>query len=170
MALAAADIAETEGLRGLRARSIAREIGYTIGTIYNVFEGLDDLIVHLNDTALAECYIRFTRDHSKRWSVLFEHRLPNGRELPEWHHEKVLRLLEFLERALARLFSPGQEKERHHTAHVPWSSLHGICSLETAGKLAETESLTAMADSLVTHYLAGLPAILPLVGVTHGVN
>ncbi len=53
MALEAArQIAEKEGLRGLKARGIAREIGYTIGTLYNLFEDLDDLIVHLNGRTL----------------------------------------------------------------------------------------------------------------------
>jgi AcrR family transcriptional regulator len=180
LALAAAgEIAEKEGLRGLKARRIAREIGYTIGTIYNLFEDLDDLIVHFNGTtldalyeacvavrldgepeaavrALAQAYIRFTRDHPKRWSALFEHRLPEGKELPEWHHAKILRLLGLLERALAPLFPPGREAERHHTARVLWSSLHGICSLESAGKLVETESVEAMSDTLISNYLVGL--------------
>ena len=142
MALKAArDIAEEEGLRGLTTRRIAQKIGYTVGTLYNVFENLDDLILHLNGTTLAplhevcsevglddepevavqaltECYIRFIREHPKRWSILFEHHLPDGRELPEWHNEKVGRLLGLLERALAPLFAPGQESERHQPARV----------------------------------------------------
>ncbi len=48
MALAEAwRIAEAEGLRGLTARRVAREIGYTVGTLYNVFTDLDDLVVQL---------------------------------------------------------------------------------------------------------------------------
>ena len=180
MALAAArDIAEKEGLRGLKARRIARDIGYTIGTLYNLFEDLDDLIVHLNGRtldalyeacasvesddepeaaarALAECYIRFTRDHPKLWNILFEHHLPDGRELPQWHREKIGRLLGLLERTLAPLFPPGQEAERHHSARVLWSSLHGICSLESTEKLVKTESVEAMSDTLISNYLAGL--------------
>ena len=57
MALAAArKIAEKEGLRGLTARRIAREIGYTVGTLYNLFDNLDGLIVHLNGTTLDTLY------------------------------------------------------------------------------------------------------------------
>ena len=106
--------------------------------------------------ALAKSYIRFASDHPKRWSVLFEHRLPDGKELPEWHREKVVRLLGLLERALAPLFPHGQEGERHHSARVLWSSLHGICSLESGGKLVKTESVEAMTDSLISNYLVGL--------------
>ncbi len=180
MALEAArQIAEKEGLRGLKARRIARDIGYTIGTLYNLFEDLDDLIVHLNGRtlddlyracarvklngdpdaatrALAESYIQFTRDHPKLWNILFEHHLPDGRELPEWHREKILQLLGLVERALAPLFPAGQEVERHHCARVLWSSLHGICSLKSTEKLIKTESVEAMSDTLISNYLAGL--------------
>ncbi len=180
MALEAArEIAEGEGLRGLAARRIARKIGYTVGTLYNLFDDLDDLIVHLNGRtldalydnfsklrladdpeiavrALVEGYVGFTRDHPKLWSILFEHHIPDGKELPGWHDEKIARLLGLLEQALAPLFPPGQEAERHHSARVIWSSVHGICSLESAGKLVKTESVEALSESLVSNYLAGL--------------
>ncbi len=180
MALEAArKIAEEEGLRGLAARRIAREIGYTVGTLYNLFEDLDDLIIHMNGRtlddlyealanvqldgepetamrALAEGYIEFVDDHPKVWNVLFEHRLPEPRQPPDWHHEKILRLLGLVEQALGPLFPPGRETERHHAARVLWSSLHGICSLESAGKLVASETVTALTDTLVTCFLAGL--------------
>ncbi len=185
MALAAArEIAEKEGLRGLKARRIAREIGYTVGTLYNVFENLDDLIVHLNGTTLdalhkscappppedepeaalrtlARAYIRFTSNHPNLWGMLFEPTAPHGEQLPDWYHEKVRRLFELPERALASLFPQGQEAQRHHSARVLWSGLHGICSLARAGALPKTESETALADSLITNYVTGLRQAAP---------
>jgi len=180
MALEAArELAERDGLRGLTARGIMREIGYSIGTFYQLFENFDALILRLNGAtlddmyefcsaavldgkpeeglnALARRYIRFTRDHPKRWSMLFEHRLPDGRLLPDWHHEKVRRLLGLAETALAPLFPPDHEAERLHSARVLWSSLHGLCSLESANKLVESESVEALSDSLITNYVRGL--------------
>lgn len=180
MVLAAArEIAEAEGLRGLTARRIAGRIGYSVGTLYNLFEDLDDLIMHLHVItldglyeacaavpqngvpeadlkALARAYIGFTGEHARLWNLLFEHRLPEGRPLPDWYLEKVARLLRLLERAIAPLFAPGQEAERLHSARVLWSSLHGMCSLASAGKLSDSESLTAMADSLARNYVTGL--------------
>ena len=175
----AEQIAEAEGLHGLGARKIMREIGYTIGTFYQLFENFDDLIVELNGrmldelyeectaapqegnpetrtSAIAKRYIRFTREHAKRWSILFEHRLPDGVQLPAWHHEKILRLLALVEAAVAPLFLPGQEAERHHAVRVLWSGLHGICSLEASNKLIETESVEAMSETLISNFLAGL--------------
>lgn len=180
MALEAArKIAEMGGIRGLTARGVAREIGYTIGTIYNLFEDLDDLIIHLNgrtldalyvalsgvelspdpDVAvrtLVQRYIRFTSDHPKLWSILFEHQRPDGLQLPDWHHEKILRLLRLLERAMAPLFGPAEDEERLHAARVLWTSLHGICSIGSADRMAATESVQSMAATLVANYLGGL--------------
>ncbi len=180
MALAAArEIAEADGLRGLTARRIAGRIGYSVGTLYNLFEDLDELIFRLHVTtldalheacalaprtgepeadlrALGRAYIGFTGEHPRLWNLLFEHSLPEGRPLPDWYLEKVARLLVLVEAAIAPLFSPGREAQRLHSARVLWSSLHGMCSVAIAGKLAETESLSAMADSLATNYVAGL--------------
>lgn len=180
MALAAAQkIAEDEGLRGLSARRITRDIGYTTGTFYSLFENFDDLVLHLNGTTLdslydacaavvlneepevalhqlADCYIGFTRAHAKRWNILFEHRLPDGEVQPDWYKEKILRLLALIETALAPLFPPGQEAERLHAARVLWSSLHGICSLEVVDKLVSTETVESLAYSLIENFLAGL--------------
>ncbi len=49
-----------------------------------------------------------------------------------------------------------RETGRRHRARVPWSSLQGICSLDSAGKIVAGETMTAMADTLVTGFLAGL--------------
>lgn len=177
--VAAREVAEQEGLRGLSARRVAREIGYTIGTIYNLFDDLDDLIVQMNGHtldslyeacaaaagdgepaqalhALADSYIGFIREHPRLWNVLFEHHLPDDRALPDWHYQKVLRLLALVENALTPFFPPGQEAERHHSARVLWSSLHGICSLESMDKLIKTESVEHLSETLIETYLAGL--------------
>ena len=185
MVMATAErIAEAEGLHGLGARKIMREVGYTIGTFYQLFERFDDLVVELNGRTLDELYevcsaaprkgkpetrlsdlatryIGFTREHAERWRMLFEHRLPDGEPLPAWHHEKILRLLALIEAAMAPLFLPGQEAERLHAVRVLWSSLHGICSLEASNKLIDTESVEAMSDTLIANFLAGLRAGRP---------
>ena len=42
-----------EGLAGLRARDLARQVGCALGAIYNVFADLDDLIIAANARTLA---------------------------------------------------------------------------------------------------------------------
>ena len=40
-------IVERNGITGLSAREIARMIGYSPGTLYNIFENLDDVLLTL---------------------------------------------------------------------------------------------------------------------------
>ena len=42
---ATTEIVEQDGLEGLSAREIAKRIGYSPGTLYNVFENLDDILL-----------------------------------------------------------------------------------------------------------------------------
>lgn len=187
MALQAArSVAEAEGWRGLTARKVAGVIGYSVGTLYNVFEDLDDLIVAVNgatldallehlrsalaeagpgepeDTlrALAAAYVAFIDAHPHLWDILFEHRLPPGRTLPSWYDRKLAGLLGVLEEALAPLFDAGQTEERGRVARVLWCAMHGICSLARSGKLGviTNHSVDAMADQLIATTIAGLRA------------
>src|SRR5438876_1219356 len=42
-----------QGLRGLRARALAEEVGCAVGAIYNVVKDLDDLVLLVNSRTLA---------------------------------------------------------------------------------------------------------------------
>ena len=177
MLVTARDIAAKEGLTGLSARRVAREIGYSIGTIYNVFEDFDDLILHLNAEtldrlyerctakalvsepedalrSLARAYIDFVHDNPRLWSLLFEYRSLHPGPLREWYNDKFGRLFALMDGAMAPLFPPGRESEMRHSARVLRASVHGMCSLEAAG--ATAESATELVDTLISYYVAGL--------------
>ena len=180
MALEAArEIAEAEGFKGLTTRNIAGRIGYSTGTLYNLFKGLEDIIVRMNAgtldrlygsltekalpddpvealKALAHGYIRFTVSNEKLWVVVFDPNLPHRGLLPDWYQEKVRRLLDLVERTLAPLFGPTEQAARLHSARVLWSGIYGMCSLAAAGALAGEETLETMADSLIVNYIGGL--------------
>ena len=178
---AAQDIIVTQGLAGLSAREIARRIGYSPGTIYNMFENLDDVVLHVEarlldaldarlssilqegrppDTLqrLAQAYLAFTHERPKLWNLLFEHHLPAGTALPSWYQEKLEGLMARIETALGGHFGPGREADRERAARVLWAGVHGITSLSTADKLSviTTESASKLIEDLVSTYLAGL--------------
>ena len=183
---AARAVAEAEGWRGLTARKVAGRIGYSVGTLYNVFQDLDDMIIAVNgetlDTLLAHlqdalagetagepeavlrvlghAYVTFIDLHPNLWDILFEHRLPPGRAVPPWYDEKVARLLGLLEQAIAPLFADSERSERGRAARVLWCAMHGICSLARSGKLGivSPDSVDAMAGQLITAYTEGLRA------------
>ena len=180
---AARHIGTADGLSGLTARRIARRVGCSVGTLYNVFGNLDTLILHLNgetldglydalsalelvqdpETAIRQitvCYGRYTKENARLWGILFEHIWPAGYVLPDWYPEKIHRLLDVLARALNSVLPDADEEEAFQAAAVLWSGLHGINSLAVSGKigLISTDSVGAMTDLMVRSYLRGLPA------------
>jgi AcrR family transcriptional regulator len=180
---AAYAIIETHGLAGLSAREIARRIGYSPGTIYNMFSNLDDVVLHIEGRVLdaldarlevvlqepgtgeervkrlAQAYLAFTHEKPKLWNLLFEHHLPIGAELPDWYQQKLERLLMRVEQGLTPLM-PAQvgEAERKRAVRVLWAGVHGITSLSTADKLSivTTDAAGRLVDDLVSTYLNGL--------------
>ena len=181
---AAQEIIDAQGLTGLSAREVARRIGYSPGTIYNIFTNLDDVILNVEGrvldaldarlsaipdtdddgdsrvTRIAHAYLTFTREQPRLWNLLFEHHLPAGTELPAWYQQKLEGLMAHVERALASHFAPGREGDRHRAARVLWAGVHGITSLSTADKLSVVTAETAgrLVDDLVGTYVKGLRA------------
>src|SRR5262245_44067236 len=90
----AQEIIEAQGFAGLSAREIARRIGYSPGTIYNMFANLDDVVLNVesrvldaleqrlsevergNDGAdandrlirIAHAYLAFTQEKPRLWN------------------------------------------------------------------------------------------------------
>jgi len=178
---AAQAIIETNGLAGLSAREIARRIGYSPGTIYNMFQNLDDVVLHVEARVLdaldqrlsaiphtgspedrvyklAETYLAFTSERPKLWNLLFEHYMPGGADTPPWYQEKLERLMSRVEDAMAPLFAPEDVQARQRSARVLWAGVHGITSLSTANKLSNvtTEAAAYLVKDLIQNYLAGL--------------
>lgn len=123
------ELIESKGFSGLSARKVAREIGYTVGTLYNVFDNFTDLICHINAETLdnlrtyleeslkpgqsgidaleqlGNSYVEFARQNINLWSALFEFQHPVNDKLPEWYSEKVQTIFELPVRFLAPMFN-----------------------------------------------------------------
>jgi len=174
-------IVEQEGLEGLSAREIARRVGYSPGTLYNVFENLDDLLLTIEARlleTLAErlartdptgppeerlrrlvgAYYSFTQERPKLWNLLTEHRMPAGREVPDWYQEKLENLLQPIEEALAPYLTSAEPGVQKRAAQTLWASVHGMTSLSTANKLSHVTAHAgrSMVDEFISTYLAGL--------------
>ncbi|MEQ1577742.1 MAG: TetR/AcrR family transcriptional regulator [Hyphomicrobium sp.] len=176
-------ILQEQGLQGLSAREIARRIDYSPGTLYNVFENLDDIVLTIEGRMLdglaavlealpdepdprrdvrnlAHAYLAYSHEHPKLWNLLFEHHLPAGRDVPEWYKSKLDGLLARVESAVRPLQPQAGEDAVKRSARVLWAGVHGITSLSTADKLSNvtSDSAAPLIDDLVGLYLAGLEA------------
>ncbi len=177
---AALKIIRKQGFSSFSARRVAGEIGYTIGTIYNVFGTYDDFILHINARtldswyeamqkalkahkkgdpvlALARAYIHFSRNNYQEWIALFEHHMAGDKDVPQWYAPKMTRFFAMVETQLLQRVG-GNRKKAHRAARVLWAGIHGICILSLSHKLdrVEGESAEVLATSFVEHYLKGL--------------
>lgn len=178
--MAAQNIIAHEGFAQFSARRVAREIGYTIGTIYNIFGNHDEFILHINARTLddltrfiteqqkqgldshgqirhlALCYVEFATTHSARWNILFEHKLPEGTELPAWYAQKIAHLFALVETPLFALIH--NHDTAKSAARTLWASIHGICALGLNGKLdmAGETPVHSLVNGLIDTYLKGL--------------
>lgn len=178
---AATELIERDGFAGLSAREIARRIGYSPGTLYNVFENLDDLVLtvearlldrlanrlgessSVGDPAqrvlqLARSYLAFTHENPKLWNLLFEHHMPSGKAVPAWYQTKLDGLMTRIEETLEPVMGNSDPAAVKRAARVLWAGVHGITSLSTADKLSNvtSESAGPLVEDLVVTYLAGL--------------
>jgi AcrR family transcriptional regulator len=159
--LAARKIVTNEGLGALQARRIAQDSGCSVGTIYNLYDGLDDLIINVNAatlddlganlraekersaatgleerlTGLALAYLAFALDSQTSWRALFEHQLAKDRTIPDWYRERQAGLFGIVEDIL-RPAVP-EESQRQMAARALFSAVHGIVSLALDQKLGE---------------------------------
>ena len=153
-----------KGLAALKARDLAQEVGCAVGTIYNVFKHLDELVLcvglrtlamleaalgavpplgghHSTEKAaddlvrLALAYLEFAAKHTVRWRALFEHRMSEARPLPEWFVEQQHRLFAQVERRLAALLPELDRDARRILARTVFSAVHGIVVLGLEEKL-----------------------------------
>jgi AcrR family transcriptional regulator len=108
--------------------------------------------------ALALAYLDFVCAHRASWRALFEHRLPQGKSVPEWLIADQSRLFEKVETLLDRLLPRRQASERALLARSLFSAVHGLVLLGLEEKLAPMP-LTLLRDQLaliVTAMVAGL--------------
>ena len=179
---AARTIVAADGLRGLSTRGIAKVMGYSPGTLYQLFDDLDDLIVHLNaetldglfeacrdvdlsakaETALEELadrYIRYVEKNPRLWNALFEHQRPSGRDLPPWYYARTGKLIALGAEALLPIVGPKRREEAMLGAMVLWTGLYGVTALATSDKLGDAATPREMVHSLIRNYVAGLRAL-----------
>lgn len=144
-----------QGFTGFSARAVARRIGYSVGTLYNVFESLDHLLIAINSRtfemwtdylrrrveaggsdrlrALVEAYFEFARDNPKLWMAIYDHRLPPGMVMPEQDMEVRRDLTRIVFREIAANLPGRTEAEVEHLARSLIATVHGHCTFELNG-------------------------------------
>ncbi len=173
------NLIKKEGILHLSTRKVAAKIGYSVGTLYNVFGNYDDIILHVNERTLddwyaymdaalkqktdknlllvlAESYYNYAKANYNLWVVLFEHHFDGRLTLPEWYLKKIARFLTLVEDSLSNFNLDTQSKNL--SAKLLWAGVHGITILSLTNRLDTVgdESSETLIKTFISDYLAGI--------------
>lgn len=161
-------------------RAIAKEIGYSFGTIYHVYGDLENLRFHVKGRILdnwyddlsagmeeveqkaeylVDAYIDLSEQQRFLWAFVFALPSDPKEHAPSWYIEKVESLFSLVIRAFAPITH--NRKEAEIAARAIWPSIHGICVLAMAGKLdmVSSESPKELAHRQLAIYMEGLKSL-----------
>lgn len=180
------DAAETiiinEGYSALTVRRVAMDIGYTVGSVYMVFDNVADLVMHIKANTvdnlnerlqqvpdcvpeqyiaeLAKAYLQFASRNFNRWSMIFV----QDAEIPEWYQDKIDQVFSQIKTQLAKLAPNCSAQQHKQAARALWNGVHGICTLSLTGKqnaedIDEVENtITLLVESFIGGWVASLPS------------
>lgn len=175
------------GLRGLKARDITASAGCALGALYNAVQDLDQLIILVNSRtiarlrrdlrdavpgnaepaavmqALARAYVDFALTHTNLWSAIFNHRLPDGVEVPDWHAAEYAVLIEQIIAPLSQMRPDLSDKMLRLRAQTLFASVHGVVQLSIHGRFvgAPKDALASEVKALVDAMTRGIHLATP---------
>lgn len=147
------------GYADFSAREVAKRIGYSIGTIHNVFGNVDGLVTAISTrtfgewadaleaslaearaqddriAALVEAYFRFARDNPRRWAAIYDHR-PAAETITPAQHETRGRLMRIVVAEVAAALGRAPDEAIGTLARSLVATVHGHCSLAITGSWA----------------------------------
>ena len=146
------------GYARFSAREVAKRIGYSVGTIYNLFGSNDRLILAINSrtfllwakevrdllardpadriAVMVEGYFRFAAEHPNLWMAIYDHRLPAGTELPERYRRERGDLTGILQQEIGRVLPGVAADQVAALARSLIATVHGHCLLALNGTFA----------------------------------
>ncbi|KFG88875.1 TetR-family transcriptional regulator [Sphingobium herbicidovorans NBRC 16415] len=154
------------GFAKFSSREVAKRIGYSVGTLYNLFISYDRLVAAINTrtfdlwaqwleqrlahnpkdriAALVEGYFSFASENRNIWMAIYDHRLPEGVPMPEDYAERRARLTDIVVREVAAVLPTDHKDAAPRLARSLVATVHGHCTFALNGSFAllgETDPL-----------------------------
>lgn len=155
-----------EGIAALSARKVTARMGYTVGTLYQLFDSMDDLVERLNAETLAALYEycrdgadhadvaeqlkalgilfgEFVKQHPNEWDAIMSYRYRDDHTTSDQYHSEILRLFGLMEDATRDFYGEDEAEEHAEDLAMLWASLTGILAVanserQVGGSLEET--------------------------------
>jgi AcrR family transcriptional regulator len=180
---AATKIIAKEGLHGLATRKIALEIGYSAGTIYNIFNDLNAVISNVNARTLSKLgkafseldlvedplsnaklllsvYLKFGQDNPKLLSSIVQHSSRDDLDSLDSYTNELEGVFAMVEKALTPIFEANTTQSPRVAVRALWAALQGISALPASALVLTegNESRSSLSEHLVETYLRGIQA------------
>lgn len=146
------------GYAHFSAREVAKRIGYSVGTLYNVFGSLDMLVVAINGRTLdqwrhhleqrlettsdnrlhaaIEAYFEFAILHRHAWAALYDFRLPQEQPLPDSYEARLTAIIELVVAEVAAALPAHAQDQADALARSLLATVHGHCFFTLNGTFA----------------------------------
>lgn len=173
---------EKNGLIGLRARDITTEAGCSLGSLYNAYIDLDDLILNVNSHILtklsesiggippgetkpednlrhlAERYMDFAYDNYNLWASLFTHTMQDNVPIPDWYIDRTDETFSKVVEPLLKLRPDLGQEEASQMVRTLFSAVHGIIAINLQERFMSIsrEALEEQIQSFISIYAKGL--------------
>lgn len=158
------------GFSHFSAREVAKRVGYSIGTLYNVFGSYDGLILAINGrtldlwrghletrlkavedgddrlTAAINAYFEFAITNRHAWTALYDFRLPDDIDPPDRYREKVAAIMTVVEREISATLPTARKTDAPALTRSLLATVHGHCFFTLNGTfrmLGEDDPLEA---------------------------
>lgn len=158
------------GFGRFSSREVAKRIGYSVGTVYNVFPNLDSLIVAVNTRtfeiwhdrvravldagpsdrigAMVSAYFDFASENPDLWHALYAHRLAPGASLSSDDQEIRGRLTGLIADEVSMVLPHLDRAAIIDLTRSLIAVVHGHCSFQIGGSYALMGSTDARPDAL----------------------
>jgi AcrR family transcriptional regulator len=159
------------GLARFSARDVAKRVGYSIGTVSNVFGSYDGLVLainartialwaaHLRDclaaasddriAALVRGYFDFAVAQPRAWIALYEHHMADDGPAPDWYQALVAELMGIVATEIAAALPAASAETVVSLARSLVATVHGHCvfhlyrTFDLLGETAPVEAALA---------------------------
>ncbi len=156
------------GLARFSAREVAKQIGYSIGTLYNVFGSYDGLMLAINArtltlwaehlrerlahsgedriATLVRAYFEFALQNPRIWIAVYEHHMADGGAAPQWYQDLAAALMAIVAGEIAAVLPGADLAATLPLARSLVAVVHGHCVFSlyrTFDMLGETAPVEA---------------------------
>lgn len=177
------EIIKEKGVDNLTARKLAEYSGYVVGTIYNRFKSMDELVMWENCLTLDELYeslrtvemssdayanlnrlldrfVEFVLDNKNLWFTLYNFHFKNIMDnFAVFYLRRILKIIKLLENNLYKLFTKVPGNERRVSTEVLFISLFALSSLLTTEREFARLEKRYVVKILFNTYLAGVSCL-----------